>query len=295
MRLSAHLIIDRRVCAVATTKEKVKEKKEELLKLTLDFSKKFLNDEYDDVIKKLINKMARKREVPFVSGRIEIWAAAVIHALGTINFLFDKSTQPYVTVTDICDYFETKQSTTSQKAKKIRDMFKMNYFDSDFAIKSVEQNSPFNAISVTNGFIAPQDFIEDEEVNIEEWEIQVAQILGIEELDRGDKYKESHLYKLLKVNEESLMRFYEYLMNHITFPFLALYEEQTGPFEITEFEVICNSLDQEMKWDYGYGILIECRSGGKKVTLPLAEITIDEKHINFNWIELYHDWFWSYS
>ena len=30
--------------------------------------------------------MARKREVPFVARRIEIWAAAVIHARGTINF-----------------------------------------------------------------------------------------------------------------------------------------------------------------------------------------------------------------
>jgi hypothetical protein len=82
--------------AMVPTKEQVKEKKAELLKLTLEFSKKFLNEEYAVIIEKLIVKMARKREVPFVSGRIDIWAAAVIHALGTINFLFDKSSQPYV-------------------------------------------------------------------------------------------------------------------------------------------------------------------------------------------------------
>lgn len=75
-------------------KEKVEEKKAELLKLTIEFSKQFLNEEYEGVIEKLINKMARKRDIPFLSGRIEIWAAAVIHALGTINFLFDKSSQP---------------------------------------------------------------------------------------------------------------------------------------------------------------------------------------------------------
>ena len=40
---------------------------------------------------KLIRKMSRKRNVPFLSGRMEIWAAAVIHALGSINFLFDTS------------------------------------------------------------------------------------------------------------------------------------------------------------------------------------------------------------
>jgi hypothetical protein len=35
--------------------------------------------------------MSRKRNVPFLSGRMEIWTAAVIHALGSINFLFDTS------------------------------------------------------------------------------------------------------------------------------------------------------------------------------------------------------------
>ncbi|MFH1453962.1 MAG: DUF6398 domain-containing protein, partial [Armatimonadota bacterium] len=47
--------------------------------------------EYEQLIQKLINKMARKRNVPFIFGKIEIWAAAVIHAAGTINFLFDNS------------------------------------------------------------------------------------------------------------------------------------------------------------------------------------------------------------
>ncbi|MEC1639461.1 hypothetical protein P9E76_04370 [Schinkia azotoformans] len=35
------------------TKEKVEEKKAELLKLTIEFSKKFLNEEYEFVIEKL--------------------------------------------------------------------------------------------------------------------------------------------------------------------------------------------------------------------------------------------------
>jgi hypothetical protein len=224
---------------MANVKEKVEEKKAELLKLTIEFSKKYLSEEYDDVIKKLINKMARKREVPFVSGRIEIWAAAVIHALGTINFLFDKSSQPYVSATDINEYFGTKQSTTSQKSKKIRDMFNMTYFDSTFSIDSVDQNSPFNNLSIVNGLIVPQDMLGEEDVDIEEWEIQAAQILGVTRLERGKKYKESIMFKLLNVNEESLMRFYEYLMKRITFPFSASYEEETGPLEISEFEVNC--------------------------------------------------------
>jgi hypothetical protein len=63
-----------------------------------------------------------------MSGKLEIWAAGIIHAIGTVNFLFDKSFEPYISVHDICEYFGATQSTTSQKSKVIRDMFKMGYF-----------------------------------------------------------------------------------------------------------------------------------------------------------------------
>lgn len=61
--------------------------------------------------------MVRKKEVPFVRGRFEIWAAAVIHALGVINFLFDRGTTPYVSAPTIYEHFNTKSSTTSQRSK----------------------------------------------------------------------------------------------------------------------------------------------------------------------------------
>ncbi|MFD0051716.1 DUF6398 domain-containing protein [Actinomycetes bacterium NPDC127524] len=275
-------------------KERIEEKKKELLKLTNEFSSQFLNKEYEELIEKLINKMARKREVPFLSGRIEIWAAAVIHALGSINFLFDKSTQPYASASDICEYFGTKQNTTSQKSKKIRDMFNMNYFDSDFSIKSVIQASPFNDLSILNGLFVSQDIFDDPQVEIEEWEIQVAQVLGVNGLQRGNTYKVSYLKKTLIVNEKSLMGFYQYLMEQMIFPFTAIYEEEIGPLEIAEIEVICIHLDQEMKVDENYGILVECSVGGEKVILPLASFKLDEGHMNFKWIDLYQEWFWSY-
>ena len=280
--------------ASTNVKEKLDEKKAQLLKLTLEFSKKYLNEEYDDVIKKLINKMARKREVPFISGRIEIWSAAVIHALGTINFLFDKSSKPYVSATEIYEYFGTKQSTTSQKSKKIRDMFNMTYFDSDFSTGAVEQNNPFNNLSLVNGLMVPKGMLEPEQVTIEDWEIEVAQILGVTKFEKGKKYDRSVIFESLSVNDESLIKFYEFLMKHVKFPFAGLYEEEVGPIEIAELEVNCIRLDQEMKVEEIYGILVECRYGRKKLITPLADTYVDEEHTNFNWIDLYHKWFWSY-
>jgi len=138
--------------------ERVENRRQQLIKLTSDFCNKYLDDEYKNLCEKLILKMSRKRKVPFMTGRIEIWAAAVIYALGQINFLFDKSFEPYVAPRDICNYFGTKQSTVSQKAKYIRDMFKMWYWDDEFSTNRMKEDNPFsNLIMLKNGLIVDVD------------------------------------------------------------------------------------------------------------------------------------------
>jgi hypothetical protein len=138
-------------------KEKLNVKKTELMNLTKAFSREYLNEEYDVVIEKLNSKMARKRTVPFLTGKIEIWAAATIHAVGTVNFLFDQDTEPYASVHDICNFFETKQSTITQKSKLIRDLFKMTYFDGEFATASVNKDNPLHDFDLLDGFIVPRN------------------------------------------------------------------------------------------------------------------------------------------
>lgn len=134
-------------------KEKIIEKTEKLVELTSKFCIQYLDEDYEQLCKKLILKMSRKREVPFLSGRIEIWAASIIHAIGSINFLFDKSFNPYATAEDICKYFGTSKSTTSQKAKLIRDMFKLESWDKEFSSQYMIQNNPFKDLGIIDGFI----------------------------------------------------------------------------------------------------------------------------------------------
>ncbi len=119
---------------------------EKLIQMTNGFCDRYLDQEYKDLCEKLIRKMSRKRVVPFLSGRIEIWAAAVVYAIGSINFLFDKSFEPYAAADDICNYFGTSKSTTGQKAKTIRDMFKLYYFDREFSTKEMQDNNPFSNV-----------------------------------------------------------------------------------------------------------------------------------------------------
>lgn len=131
----------------------VEEKVEKLIQMTAEFCKKYLDEDYKQLCEKLIGKMCRKRNVPFLSGRMEIWAAAIIYALGSINFLFDSSFKPYATGEDICNFFGTSKSTTSQKAKIIRDMFNMGYYDKEFSTAHMRENNPFSNFVMRNGLI----------------------------------------------------------------------------------------------------------------------------------------------
>ncbi|WP_020617030.1 DUF6398 domain-containing protein [Paenibacillus daejeonensis] len=140
---------------------KMLEKKEQLLQLVKGFCEKYLDEDYEQLACKMVEKLGRKRTVPFMRGKLEIWAAGIIHAIGTVNFLFDKNSEPYVSVHDICEYFATAQSTTSQKSNTLREMFKMSYFDGEFATKSTQQSNPLNNMVSINGLIIPADFLRD--------------------------------------------------------------------------------------------------------------------------------------
>lgn len=143
-----------------TDKVVVEEKAKKLIEMTSGFSDKYLDEDYKQLCEKLILKMKRKRNVPFASGKLEIWAAAIIYALGRVNFLFDKSFKPYATADDICNYFKTSKSTTSQKAKLILDTFKMSYYDEEFSTERMKENNPFSKMAIVNGFIVPIEALE---------------------------------------------------------------------------------------------------------------------------------------
>jgi len=135
---------------------------QELLRLTGGFCDQHLGQEYRALAERLVAKMRRKRQVPFLRGRVEIWAAAIIYALGQINFLFDPAEEPHVSPSQITDYFGTSKSTVGQRAKRIRDMFRMAPFDAEFSTQRMLEANPFNDMVMINGLIVPMSFLPPE-------------------------------------------------------------------------------------------------------------------------------------
>jgi hypothetical protein len=137
------------------------ERKIKIIDLVSEYCDKNLDSEYKELCLRIIEKMSRKKIVPFSSGKIEIWAVGIIYAIGQINFLFDKSFLPYQSTDEICTYFNTSKSTASQKAKNIRDMFDLSYYDKEFSTKKMSDSNPLSDIVMINGFAVPKKILND--------------------------------------------------------------------------------------------------------------------------------------
>ncbi len=134
-------------------KQKLQIRQQNILDLVRDFCSKKLDNEYFELSEKLVQKLGRKRNPPFASGQTKIWAVAVIHALGTYNFLFDKAFEPYVSVDELNEFFGTNKSTTGTKSKQIRDLLKLGMWDPEFSTRRMLESSPATNYVMVDGFI----------------------------------------------------------------------------------------------------------------------------------------------
>jgi hypothetical protein len=115
---------------------------EAIILITDQVSAKLLDAEYAELARQVVAKLARKRPSPLVSGRHATWAAAVIYALGQVNFLFDPSSEPYLTADQLSAAFGLAKSTMGSKAKQVRDLLKMNYLTTEFMRADVLAQNP---------------------------------------------------------------------------------------------------------------------------------------------------------
>src|SRR5699024_1650120 len=142
--------------------KKIKERENMILELTNSFCSQKLDEDYRQLCEKLVKKMGRKHEVPFKRGQLDIWAAGVVYAIGSINFLFDKSFEPHATPNDINDFFGTNKSTVSGKARTIKKMFNLGHFDSEFSTGEMQSSNPMSQMVMVDGFMVPLDSLPEE-------------------------------------------------------------------------------------------------------------------------------------
>ncbi len=112
-----------------------------------------LNDEYAALSRQLAAALARKRPSPLARGKPEIWACAVVHAIGIVNFLSDRSQTPHMSPDELCTAFGVKAASMSAKSKVIRDMFDMTRLDPRWSLPSRLDRNPLAWLIQVNGLI----------------------------------------------------------------------------------------------------------------------------------------------
>ena len=120
----------------------MKEKFDAIVSITDAFSKEQLSDEYTQLIRYAVAALCRKRPSPIEQGQASTWACGITHALGMVNFLFDKSQTPHISPKDLYKEFGVGQSTALGKSKIVRDVLKMNQLDSDWCLPSMLADNP---------------------------------------------------------------------------------------------------------------------------------------------------------
>ena len=83
-----------------------------------------------------------------LSGRIRI-----IYLLGQINFLSDRSTQPYMRMADVCAAFGVGQNTASAKARVISNALGTRQFDPTWTLPSRIDTNPLVWMAEVDGLL----------------------------------------------------------------------------------------------------------------------------------------------
>jgi hypothetical protein len=112
-----------------------------------------LDEEYARLARKMTAALSRKRPSPLERGRHDVWACAIVYAIGQQNFLFDRSQTPSMSTAELCAAFGVSPSTAANKAKMIRDLLDIQWMDPEWWRPSMLYEHPIAWLISVNGFI----------------------------------------------------------------------------------------------------------------------------------------------
>lgn len=114
-----------------------------IVAITDTFCRKHLNEEYAELSRKLTAALARKRPSPLAQGKPELWACGIVYALGSVNFLWDKTQTPHMSAGELCERFGVGKSNGSARARMISNMFGTYQLDPRWCLPSLMDENPY--------------------------------------------------------------------------------------------------------------------------------------------------------
>ena len=133
--------------------EELKEKYNEISAMIVNFCNQKLNKDYEELCLKLLNKLCRKRPSPLLGGRTNTWAAGIMYAIGSNNFIFDKTQELHLTAEEIASPFGISVSTAGNKANELKKMFNISFMNIEWVLPEYLEDHPAIWMLTINGLI----------------------------------------------------------------------------------------------------------------------------------------------
>lgn len=131
----------------------------EIKDLVETFCERYFTEELTTCSVRLCEKLGRIRKLDITRGKKEIWAASIVYVIARLNFLFDKANSNFLTADIICDFFDTKKTTTGNKATSIEKALDIGIGDTNYC--STEIIESFSFVETPDGFILPQKMADE--------------------------------------------------------------------------------------------------------------------------------------
>jgi hypothetical protein len=114
--------------------------------LVSQFCDERLDVEYREICLRALEKLCRKRPSPLLRGHLNTWACGIVHAVGKINFLFDKKAPVHSTADELAGWFGISKSASSSKSAEVSKLLGLSYFDREFSLRRILEANPFFAL-----------------------------------------------------------------------------------------------------------------------------------------------------
>jgi hypothetical protein len=125
----------------------------EVAELIEGFCDEKLDEEYKALCLKALQKLCRKRPSPLRGGRATTWACGTIYAIGSNNFIFDKSQPHNMTATEIAEWFGLSKSTAGSKTSEVSRLLKLDYANIEFQLESTISQNPALWLLSVDGYV----------------------------------------------------------------------------------------------------------------------------------------------
>jgi hypothetical protein len=124
-----------------------------IIDVTDDVCRVHLDQEYAEIARQLVARLARRRPSPLARGDARIWAGGVLYVAARVNFLFDRTQTPHLTAKELAEAVGVKQATMANKAAMINRLLDVGIFEPELMTAAMLEQHPLAWIVEVDGLL----------------------------------------------------------------------------------------------------------------------------------------------